>query len=292
MDAANIPNQLGKTPHAFRLPDVFEEPNTKPRLVVHNVAARTPQHMTIGFSSHALSIVLSGQKHLLANDSRLHLQSGQSLLYAASAEFITWDSPDYTSYLVFFSPAELAEFLHTNNVDVLQRETQDCHFSFSAHASLVARVTALEKLETEFGSQSEKMRKNALHSVLLELLEANGPQIFQCLMKINAASDTSKLKSILQRHWREKLSIDDLATKANMSRSSFCRRIKQIYGIAPSEWITERRMAEAWHLLVFSNARPSDVAHALGYTSHSAFSQAFRKHFGRSPSDADLSGLQ
>lgn len=75
-----------------------------------------------------------------------------------------------------------------------------------------------------------------------------------------------------------------LAAQAGMSRTIFAERFKSTTGFTPMSYLTEWRMAIAAHHLRLPHTSVAEVAAAAGYGSTTAFSAAFRKMFGLSPS--------
>jgi AraC-like DNA-binding protein len=77
--------------------------------------------------------------------------------------------------------------------------------------------------------------------------------------------------------------LQTLAERAGMSRSSFALRFKATVGSSPMDYLTRWRMLLAADRLT-SDAEPiSVIALSLGYESESAFSTAFKRVMGRSP---------
>jgi AraC-like DNA-binding protein len=81
------------------------------------------------------------------------------------------------------------------------------------------------------------------------------------------------------RRW----TLDDLATRVGMSRSSFALRFKALVGVAPMAYLTRWRLLQAADRLAGGREPVATVAAALGYRSESAFSAAFRRVLGVSP---------
>lgn len=77
-------------------------------------------------------------------------------------------------------------------------------------------------------------------------------------------------------------SVDDLAERLAMSRSTLYRTLKGACGTTPPALVTEVRMAEAKRLLA-SGEPATQVAYAVGYETLAAFSSAFDEHVGRPP---------
>jgi AraC-like DNA-binding protein len=77
--------------------------------------------------------------------------------------------------------------------------------------------------------------------------------------------------------------IQKLAERAGMSRSTFALRFKETVGAAPMEYLMQWRMLLAGDKLANSSDPNSVIALSLGYKSENAFSTAFKKVMGCSP---------
>ncbi|MFT3698602.1 MAG: AraC family transcriptional regulator [Kofleriaceae bacterium] len=82
-----------------------------------------------------------------------------------------------------------------------------------------------------------------------------------------------------KRTWR----LEELAKAAGMSRTSFAVHFKEVAGVAPVEYLAEWRMRLAQRMLREDGRAVAEVADALGYTSESAFSTAFKRIVGMPP---------
>jgi AraC-like DNA-binding protein len=79
--------------------------------------------------------------------------------------------------------------------------------------------------------------------------------------------------------------VESLAAAATMSRSAFAVRFKALLGQTPLEYVTEWRMQKAMQLLQQRDKKLIDVARLVGYDSDAAFSKAFKRVVGASPSE-------
>ena len=84
--------------------------------------------------------------------------------------------------------------------------------------------------------------------------------------------------------------IESLAERAAMSRSSFALKFKRIVGASPMDYLTRWRMILAADRLANSGEPISRLAPALGYESESAFSTAFKRVMGCAPRHYGRSG--
>jgi AraC-like DNA-binding protein len=81
----------------------------------------------------------------------------------------------------------------------------------------------------------------------------------------------------------QRWTLQALAERAGMSRSTFALKFKERVGESPMEYLTRWRMLLAGDRLMNSNEPVSVIARSLGYESESAFSTAFRRVMGCPP---------
>jgi AraC-like DNA-binding protein len=81
------------------------------------------------------------------------------------------------------------------------------------------------------------------------------------------------------RSWQ----LEELAKAAAMSRTTFAHHFKTAAGVPPLTYLTEWRMRLAERALREENTPVSVLAGQLGYTSESAFSNAFKRVTGNAP---------
>ncbi|CAM2156568.1 putative AraC-like transcription regulator [Pararobbsia alpina] len=77
--------------------------------------------------------------------------------------------------------------------------------------------------------------------------------------------------------------LEELAKACAMSRTTFAFHFKAVAGIAPLSYLAEWRMRLAERALKDESTSVSVIARSLGYTSESAFSNAFKRATGHSP---------
>jgi transcriptional regulator GlxA family with amidase domain len=77
--------------------------------------------------------------------------------------------------------------------------------------------------------------------------------------------------------------VEQLATKAALSRSAFYERFTRAVGLAPMAYLQAWRMALAKDLLKREALGIAEVAERVGYGSASTFSTAFSRHVGAPP---------
>lgn len=84
-------------------------------------------------------------------------------------------------------------------------------------------------------------------------------------------------------HPHQAWTLDTMAARANLSRNGFANAFRDVVGSTPAEFLTGIRIARAQRLL--RKGRPvALVAEEIGYNSQPAFSRAFTRELGISPS--------
>jgi AraC-like DNA-binding protein len=83
-----------------------------------------------------------------------------------------------------------------------------------------------------------------------------------------------------ERKW----TVADLAMEAAVSRSFLDGRFRNVVGLSPIRYVNEWRMRVAQDLLATTEVTVAAIARRVGYDSEEAFSRAFKRALGQSPS--------
>ena len=84
----------------------------------------------------------------------------------------------------------------------------------------------------------------------------------------------------------ERITIEDIARQAHVSPFHFQRLFMILTDVSVGEYLRRRRLTLAAQELTSSNYKIIDLAYKYGYDTPEAFSKAFRKHHGVTPSEA------
>lgn len=89
----------------------------------------------------------------------------------------------------------------------------------------------------------------------------------------------------IDTHLDEDLTVERLASVAAFSKYHFHRQFSELFGIGVYRYVQLCRLKRAGHQLAFRGDSIIDIALQNGYESPEAFSRAFKKALGQSPSD-------
>ncbi|MFM0347852.1 AraC family transcriptional regulator [Paraburkholderia sp. RL17-347-BIC-D] len=113
-------------------------------------------------------------------------------------------------------------------------------------------------------------------------LEASGPDVVGWIRALGDERIAPALRLMHGepgRAWQ----LSELAKEVAMSRTSFATRFKSIAGVPPLTYLQTLRMRHAEHELRDGAMSMSELARSLGYSSESAFSNAFKRAAGMAP---------
>ena len=92
-------------------------------------------------------------------------------------------------------------------------------------------------------------------------------------------------RRIINSNLENEISIEELAAKVNLNRTTLQKVFKEMYGLTVNEYRTKSRLQLAKNLLASSDLSITEIAGYCGYTNASKFSEVFKKHEGLLPKD-------
>jgi AraC-like DNA-binding protein len=87
----------------------------------------------------------------------------------------------------------------------------------------------------------------------------------------------------LKGNFSRPLRIDDLATQANMSTSTFHHHFRTLTAMSPLQFQKSLRLNEARRLMLTEHQDATTAAFQVGYESPSQFSREYNRLFGAPP---------
>lgn len=156
-------------------------------------------------------------------------------------------------------------------------------------------ATRLRQIVELIGEEADALRpgrdlilERLVEVLLLEALRfrsASAPKEEQGLLA--GLSDPALARSLREIHVdvARRWTVEQLARTAGMSRAVFAERFARKIGMPPMQYLLEWRVALAKDMLRGERPLLAEVAERVGYQSASAFSTAFTRLTGRSPSE-------
>lgn len=108
-------------------------------------------------------------------------------------------------------------------------------------------------------------------------------------LKKAPAEDPEKIQRLrvllayLHKHYREKITLEDVARQVNLCKSECCRFFKRQMGVPLFDYLLDHRIAQSL-LLLKSGKTVAETAELTGFATPAYFAKVFRARTGRSPS--------
>ncbi len=179
----------------------------------------------------------------------------------------------------------------------LKTDIETCHIPvimLTARSSEEQRIEGLETgadsyIPKPFNPKHLMVRIEKLLELRKTLREKFGNDIgFETEQAGIAIPDRDLLKkvtSVIKKRMSDsKLSVETLAEEVGISRGHLQRKLKNLTGQNPNEFIRIIRLKQAAEILTANDVSIAEVAEMVGFNSQSYFSTAFTKQFNISPS--------
>lgn len=113
--------------------------------------------------------------------------------------------------------------------------------------------------------------------------------VLPCLVKHHAERSSAdyvyRAVRFIGYNLHRPLTVEEVADSVHISTKHLCRLFARDLGVSPKRYIITEKLRRASALLRESDMPIGEVARAVGYDSPLAFSSAFRKETGKSPSE-------
>ena len=158
--------------------------------------------------------------------------------------------------------------------------------AFPPHAIMMVyhRLVRLSSIEERFLAVQE------FFSILYELSKFDDARELatSSFAKVEVESESKrilKVKNYIDEHYKDEMSLEQLASLVSMTSSAFSRYFKQRTGKNLSEYIVDIRLGHAARLLIDTTDSVSMICWRTGFNTLSNFNRLFRKRKGCSPTE-------
>jgi AraC family transcriptional regulator, exoenzyme S synthesis regulatory protein ExsA len=242
------------------------------------------KHIQINFTLSGKKIQSHGNQRWISSPRKGSLLKKCAFLQELPADYDGWDVmvfylkeeylrsvfDEFRSYLSLADlPEPNKEMMESIEID---KHIRNCYKSFLPY----------------FGNDKplpESVLENKFKELLFNIFShPENKHILSYILKIVDRYQTP-IWEIMEENYMYDLKIDDFASLANRSLSTFKRDFEQYYKTSPGKWITNRRLERAKAFLETTDQSISEIAFDCGFNNTSHFSTVFKQKFKSSPSD-------
>ena len=238
--------------------------------------------------------ILSGIVHFRIWDREYDLPAGNCMFINANATHYITEKEDcrYHSFLI---PPEMLGFFEGSVM-------QEKHVERILHnPAISSRIFSPERNEDQkalehlrrldvlyFGDDRDGFREYEISLCIAGLwLETAKLLMKETVLPSVQRKDYRRIRSLLtfiHENYREKISLEDIAGAANVSKTECLRCFRKYTGSTPYQYLLQYRLNAAAALLKSTEDPVTEIALKMQFPSASAFIGAFRKVYGVTPS--------
>jgi len=145
-----------------------------------------------------------------------------------------------------------------------------------AFSDALLRLLQLGKCSTDVAVLGEARLRELYYAILKGEAGIFASQAF------GAGNAIARSIAYMSSHLNEPITIDDIATRASMSRAVFHRKFKQATTMSPIQFVKSMRLNNA-AMKIAGGMTVNEAAMTVGYQSASQFSREFKRMYGQSP---------
>lgn len=207
---------------------------------------------------------------------------------------IKTESKDLHFYSISFMPSYITDMVKSNKLagDFMHCITDLSNGGIEPRLTLrledIALVDALVlKVMQEFSSNTigkDVLIKSSLSLILLIFARAYFGDRVENIRFSSEREAILHCLGYIKNHLSERMSLQEMAKRTAMSKSSFCKNFRKITGESFNNYLNRERVETAAELI--KSGKPVfGAAMELGYSDLSTFYRNFKKYFGIPPSE-------
>jgi AraC family transcriptional regulator, exoenzyme S synthesis regulatory protein ExsA len=235
---------------------------------------------------HVFTYIESGMLRISDGKNEYELHAGDCAFYVRNrlAKFSKVPAADGTEYksLSIRIDSNVLNDLKATYKHILNKPvTNDAIIKLDTNPLYTGFAQSLIAYLNSGAPITDAMKQLKVHEIALLLLQSK-PELAGILLDISEPGKID-LKDFMQRNFRFNVSLERFAYLTGRSLSTFKRDFEKLFGITPSRWLQQKRLDEALYLITQKGTKVSDVYIEVGFENLSHFSFAFKKAFGKAP---------
>ena len=235
-----------------------------------------------------LVLQVRGQFTLETSNQKNSMKGGEMLLIRKNQLGLITKTPlpgeDYKTIVIFLQEDLLRKIALEEQIEVKQKYTGQLNIHIPGNDFLHGYFQSVipyvsnpdEKITTAMGMLKVKEG--------VQLLLHAMPGLKEFLFDFSEPHKID-LEKFMLKNFHFNVPVEKFAQLTGRSLAGFKRDFQKTFGNSPRQWLQEKRLTEARHLIEKKNKKPSAIYLDLGFESLSHFSHSFKKKFGKAPTE-------
>lgn len=201
--------------------------------------------------------------------------------YAVNTNDLVIINPNVTHTEVSLSAQPLEYIvLGIEGIELATGANSDGQFCILDHFESAEFSSCLRNIlrETELEQPGyEDVCQAYMEILIIRLMRSTALSVPAEPQTITGNRQCAAVRRYIDLHFKEPLTLEQLAEEAHMNKYYLAHAFKREYGVSPISYMISRRVEESKYLLAETDLSMSQIAQLLGFSSLSYFSQVFRR---------------
>ncbi len=211
----------------------------------------------------------------------------QDQLYPVSAKSLVIINPNvaHTEVSLDAQPLEYI-VLGIEGIELAAGERSNGQFGIMEHFESADITSCLRNILREMEQKStgyEDVCQAYMEILIIRLMRSAALAVPIEPQLLSGSRQCDAVRHYIDMHFKETLTLEQLAEEAHMNKYYLSHSFKREYGISPINYMISKRIEESKYLLAETDLSMSHIAQLMGFSSLSYFSQVFRRTQDISP---------
>lgn len=250
-------------------------------------------NVKLHFDTIAFTAMIRGKKHLKLESKAKYFDyfPGESVLVSPGEtmviDFPEADETPSQCISLSLNPEFIEDSLNHLNYQLPKiDETSSWNLDLNEYflfnnKSLASATNNIMRIAMDDNSQKDVMADFALKELLIRLMQTQA----RGMVEKNVAKNKSRISFVvdyIRKNLHQKLSIDNIAKLAYVSKSNFFKMFRDELGTSPNDFILQERISRAKELLATQNSI-KETAFQTGFSDANYFNRVFKQLVGDTP---------
>lgn len=241
----------------------------------------------VAFLEHNILVLqVSGRFTMETADQKFSMEQGQMLLIRRNQLGELTKTPlngeNYQTIVICLKEDLLRQIALEEQIEIRKKYTGPTNILIPGNDFLHAFFQSV----LPYVRHSEAKVTNAIGMLkvkeVVQLLLHTMPEVREFLFDFSEPYKMD-LERFMLSNFHYNIPVEKFARLTGRSLAGFKRDFQKTFDMAPRQWLQDKRLMEAYHLIEKKKMKPSAIYLDLGFESLSHFSNSFKKKFGRAP---------
>lgn len=260
------------------------------KCLIEKVIVQAPFRYTATFPNEACFIHFSaGNIKINSPSGQVNIEQGDSVLLKCGhyfADLIKYGNAKQYEILVVHLYPDIIRKIYKHELPSFVKRSENKSFieKVISHEAVKKFIESLYFYFDNPSLVSDELLELKLKELVLLLIQTkNAESIVKLFADLFTPRDLN-IKEVINNHLFSELSIEDLASLANLSVSTFNRTFQSLFNDTPANYIKKKRLERAKDLLAMSALTISEIAFQTCFNDVAHFSRSFKAFCNYSPS--------